>query len=193
MSCMGVSHPDVWAHVWDGSQRWAAKPEGLRQHKLGNPNQSQPAVDGTAPPPRLAFSRWQSALPAVPAFAGVPSRAGKSVRAVPVGSTLRIPGRVARIGRHPGRRIAVRTRYRHTLRREEHLRHARIVLAKAGPCCWGLWVLLTDASRIAVGVDLTRASHDCRHGEHGHDKSGEEEAHRHFQAVVRNTPIMPER
>ena len=193
MSCMGVCHPDVWAHVWDGSQRWAAKPEGGRQHKLGNPNQSQPAVDGTTPAPRLTFSRCQSALPAVPAFAGVPSRAGKSVRAVPVGSTLRIPGRVARIGRRPGRWIAVRTRYGHTRRREENLGHTRIVLAKSGPCCRSLRVLLADAARIAIGVDLAGASHGCRHGEHGHDKCGEEEAHRHSQAVVRHTPMMPER
>lgn len=193
MSCMGVCHPDVWAHVWDGSQRWTAKPEGGRQHKPGNPNQSRPAVDGTALPPTLTYARRQSPFPAVPALAGVPSRAGKSVRAVPVGSTLRVPGRVARIGRHPGRRIAVRTRYGDTLRREENLGHTRIVLAKTGPCCRSLWVLLADASRIAIGVDLAGASHGCRHGEHGHDKRGEEETHRYLQAVVRHTPMMPER
>ena len=193
MSCMGVCHPDVWAHVWDGSRRWAAKPEGGRQHMLGNPNQSRPAVGGTAPPPRLTFSRCQSALPAVPAFAGVPSRAGKPVRAVPVGGTLRIPGRVARIGRHPGRWIAVRTRYGHALRRKENLGHTRIMLAKTWPCCRSLRALLANASRIAIGVDLAGTSHGCRHGENGHDESGEEEAHRHSQAVVQHTPMMPER
>ncbi len=180
-SCMG------WvAAVGCKAGRWA--PAISRQ------SQSEPAGrrwHGSSA--QLAFSRWQSALPAVPAFAGVSSRAGKSVWAVSVGSTLRIPGRVARIGGHPGRRIAVRTRNGHTLRREEYLGHTRIVLAKTGPRCRSLQVLLANASCIAIGVHLAGAGNGCRHGEHGHDESGEEEAHGHFQAAVRDTPMMPER